>query len=90
MKGRILIVDDDQSMCEMLGADLRRRNFIPVWHTSADEAFTRLKVEDFDVVLSDLNIKFKHPIDPLFDFIARKTPLLQTEGHVFAHGHVRP
>lgn len=56
MKGRILIVDDDKSMCEMLEAYLRRRNFIPVWYTSGEEAFSSLKNKDFDIVLSDLNM----------------------------------
>ncbi|MGA1869692.1 MAG: sigma-54-dependent transcriptional regulator [bacterium] len=56
MKRRVLIVDDDKSMCEMLDADLRRRNFIPVWYTSAEEAFAHLKDEDFDAVLSDVNM----------------------------------
>ena len=56
MKGRILIVDDDQSMCEMVAAYLRRRNFVPVWYTSGEEAFTSLIKEDFDIVLSDLNM----------------------------------
>ena len=27
MKGRALIVDDDQAMCEMIDSDLRRRGF---------------------------------------------------------------
>ncbi|MGA1825661.1 MAG: sigma-54-dependent transcriptional regulator [bacterium] len=56
MKGRILIVDDDQSMCEMVGDFLKRRNFLPVWYTSGEEAFAHLIKEDFDIVLSDLNM----------------------------------
>ena len=56
MNKRILIVDDDQSMCELLEADLRRRGFVPTWHTSANEAFTKLKDEEFDVVLTDLKL----------------------------------
>jgi DNA-binding NtrC family response regulator len=56
MSGRILIVDDEQSMCEMLEADLRRRGFAVVWHTSASTAFTDLQSEDYDVVLADLNM----------------------------------
>ncbi len=56
MPGRILIVDDDRSMCELMEADLRRRGFDVSWLTSAPEAFTALKDESFDVVLSDLNM----------------------------------
>lgn len=56
MNKRILIVDDDRSMCELLEADLRRRGFVPTWHTSANEAFITLQDEEFDVVLTDLKL----------------------------------
>jgi DNA-binding NtrC family response regulator len=56
MHGRILIIDDDQSMCEMLEADLRRRGFDPSWYTSAGEAFENIKNKDFDVILTDLRL----------------------------------
>lgn len=56
MNGRILIVDDDKSMCQMLHADLRRRGFDSSWYTRADGAFSTLKSEQFDVVLTDLNL----------------------------------
>ena len=38
MRGRILIVDDETSMCQLLETDLRLREFVPQWRTSADEA----------------------------------------------------
>jgi DNA-binding NtrC family response regulator len=56
MTGRVLIVDDDQSMCEMIEADLKSRGFNTSWHVCADEAFSVLKDEDFDVVLTDLQM----------------------------------
>jgi len=56
MPGRVLIVDDDRSMCEMIEADLSGRNFDSSWYLSADEAFSVLKNEDFDVVLTDLQM----------------------------------
>ena len=56
MKGRILIVDDDLSMCEMLETDLRRREFVPTWRTSADDALALFKEQEFDVVLTDLKM----------------------------------
>ena len=49
---RVLIVDDDSSMCEMLEADLRRRGLTPEWRTAADEALAVLTDRDFDVVLT--------------------------------------
>jgi two-component system response regulator AtoC len=57
VSGRVLIVDDDQSTCELLDAGLRRRGFETRWHTSANEAFAALASEDFDVVLTDLNMR---------------------------------
>lgn len=56
MSGRILIVDDDQSLCQMLEVDLHRRGFAVVWHTSAGEAFAALPRENIDVALVDLNM----------------------------------
>ena len=56
MKGNILIVDDDQAMCEMLDIDLKRRGFQVTWHTTAENAFLELKEADFDVVLADINL----------------------------------
>lgn len=56
MPGRILIVDDDRSMCELLEVDLRRRGYQADATTSSTEALVRLKDGDFDVVLTDLNM----------------------------------
>lgn len=56
MQGKILIVDDDRSMCEMLEADLTRRGFDIQWKTSAEEAFPLFMSEHFDAVLTDINL----------------------------------
>jgi len=56
MNRRVLIVDDDRSLCEYLDSALTRRGFDTAWHTSADEALATLAVTDFDVVLTDLNM----------------------------------
>ena len=56
MSGRILIVDDERSMCEMLETDLRLRAFQPTWFTSAEEALEALGSQEFDVVLTDLTM----------------------------------
>jgi DNA-binding NtrC family response regulator len=54
--GRILIVDDDRSMCELLGSGLSRRGFQTVWHTAGDDALAALAAEEFDAVVTDLNM----------------------------------
>ncbi|MBI2390592.1 MAG: sigma-54-dependent Fis family transcriptional regulator [Deltaproteobacteria bacterium] len=57
MSGRILVVDDDRSLCELLAAGLARRGFSVEWTTSGDDAFARAKTGDFDVVVADINMK---------------------------------
>ncbi|HEX2880752.1 MAG TPA: sigma-54 dependent transcriptional regulator, partial [Polyangiaceae bacterium] len=54
-KGRLLIVDDDQTLCEFLEATLKHRYEVE-WQTSSHTVLERLLVEDFDVVLTDLNM----------------------------------
>jgi two-component system response regulator HydG len=57
MRGRIMIVDDDRSMCEVLAAGLEKQRFLVVWRTSAEEAFARIRAEDFEAVVADLNMR---------------------------------
>ena len=52
MKPRVLIVDDERSMCELLETDLRLRDFEPTWHTSATEAVETLSDVQHEVLLS--------------------------------------
>ena len=56
MRGKILIVDDDQMMCEMLEDDLKRHGFHPTSYLSAEKALDALKTESFDVLLTDMNL----------------------------------
>jgi DNA-binding NtrC family response regulator len=56
MPGRVLIVDDDRGMCEMIEADLRLRGFQPAWTTIPEDAWQRIKSEPFQAVLTDLKM----------------------------------
>jgi two-component system response regulator HydG len=56
MRGKILIVDDEQMMCEMLEDDLKRHGFHPTSYLSAEKALDALKTESFDVLLTDMNL----------------------------------
>jgi DNA-binding NtrC family response regulator len=56
MKPRVLIVDDERSMCDLLEADLRLRDFAPACFTSAADGLTAFARDDFDVVLTDLKM----------------------------------
>lgn len=53
--GRLLIVDDDQNMCEFLEAVLNKQHQVQ-WETSGQAALERVTNEDFDVLLTDLNM----------------------------------
>jgi two-component system response regulator AtoC len=63
MRGRVLIVDDDQRMCELLTSGLSRRGFQATSLTDAEQAFLRLEAEKFDAVVADLNMKGWNGID---------------------------
>ena len=57
MAARVLVVDDDQPLCETLEAALVRRDFSVAWHTSGDEALALMDTgDDFDVVVTDLHM----------------------------------
>ncbi len=56
MSSRVLVVDDDQSMCETLASALVRRGFVVTWRTAALDALALLEQEDFDAVVTDLHL----------------------------------
>jgi response regulator RpfG family c-di-GMP phosphodiesterase len=53
---RILVVDDDPRICELLTTKLIRSGFISQYCTSGEEALELLSKETFDGVISDLNM----------------------------------
>jgi two-component system, NtrC family, response regulator AtoC len=57
MAGRVLIVDDEQSMCELLHAALCKRGYTASWRTNPEQALGLLESEAFDVVLTDLDMR---------------------------------
>jgi DNA-binding NtrC family response regulator len=63
MSRRILIVDDDQAMCEMLDDDLSHRGYSIRCHTRAEEAFEDFMANPFDTVVTDLRMPGLHGID---------------------------
>jgi len=52
---RILVVDSDRALCTWLEKQLRKNRCEAVARTDADEAFTLMASEDFDVVLTDVH-----------------------------------
>jgi two-component system response regulator HydG len=56
MSARVLVVDDELSMCELVEADLRLRDYEVESCTRAEDAFAKLQAGGFDVVVTDLNM----------------------------------
>jgi two-component system response regulator HydG len=56
LERRILIIDDDRSMCDVLEAELRKRGFETTTTTSPEEGLRRLVEDDYDLVLTDINM----------------------------------
>lgn len=52
----VLIVDDEQNMCELIETDLRLRGIKSRWCVSAAQAVDAIREEDFDVVLTDVRM----------------------------------
>jgi len=57
MKAKVLIVDDDTSMCELLADGLVQHGYEAHWNASPHEALTQLAEHNFDVVLTDINMR---------------------------------
>ena len=56
MKPRVLIVDDERSMCELLETDLKLREFDVLWFTSAEDGYRAVLEQPIDTVLTDLKM----------------------------------
>jgi two-component system response regulator HydG len=63
MPRHVLIVDDDQALCDLLEADLGDRRFQTTTCKSGAEALALLADRDVDVVLTDLNMRGMTGID---------------------------
>ena len=57
MKTRVLVVDDDRGMRDMLCARLTTRGFEVTLAGSGAEAIDSVRDRDLDVVVSDINMK---------------------------------
>jgi len=78
MGNRLLVVDDDGSMVELLAEDLGRRGFAVTWKTSPDEALSLLRAEDFDAVVTDMNMRGMNGLELCEKIVAARpdTPVI--------------
>jgi two-component system response regulator HydG len=72
MDRRILIIDDDRSMCEVLESELRRREFEVSWVVTPQEALSRFEQEDFGLVITDVNMPGTSGVDLCRQLISRR------------------
>ncbi|MFP5347135.1 MAG: MtrAB system response regulator MtrA [Actinomycetes bacterium] len=63
MRGRVLVVDDDTALSEMIGIVLRGEGFEPVFCADGDEAFDVFRATRPDLVLLDLMLPGKDGIE---------------------------
>ena len=63
MSGRILVIDDDTALAEMIGIVLRADGFEPVFCDNGDRALEAFRRENPDVILLDLMLPGKSGID---------------------------
>ena len=52
----VLIVDDEQVVCDLICDELSERGFLCTTALDGDEALTKLTTQDFDVVLLDIKL----------------------------------
>jgi two-component system response regulator PilR (NtrC family) len=62
---RVLIVDDEQSICDVLSISLKKEGYVVSSETNPRKALERLKRETFDLVLQDLKMPEMDGIDLL-------------------------
>jgi two-component system response regulator HydG len=73
MRARVLIVDDDPAMCAMLRAHLVKRRYEVATSEVAADAFDTLRGGDFDVVVTDLQMRGMNGLE-LCERIAANRP----------------
>jgi DNA-binding NtrC family response regulator len=62
VRARVLLVDDDETTCEVLSSVLVGAGHEAAWDSDAEKALRRVAEEEFDVVLTDLSM---HGMDGL-------------------------
>ena len=62
---RVLIVDDEQSICDVLSISLKKEGYLVASETNPRRALDRLKREPFDLILQDLKMPEMDGIDLL-------------------------
>src|SRR6185295_2556481 len=62
-RAKILVVDDERSIRELLDIFLRKEGFAVTSASSAEEGLSQVKVNDFDLIISDIKMVDMSGID---------------------------
>jgi two-component system response regulator AtoC len=78
MRPRVLFVDDDREMCEVVALGLAERGFEAATETSPDQVMALLGRQDFDVVVTDLMMPGLSGVELCAQIVARRpdTPVV--------------
>jgi len=63
MKGNIIVIEDDQDMCDMLASGLSKREFRVSTYLSGKEGLAAVSLQPTDVVLADINLPDMNGLD---------------------------
>lgn len=58
--GRVLVVDDDRTTCELVEGALRKHEFEVIWKLGARDALELVGEQDFDAIVTDLRMAEMH------------------------------
>ena len=73
---RVLVVDDDQEMCELTEAGLSQHGYVVCWRQSAEQALDAIDAEDFGVLLADIHMDRMTGIDLCRSALAKRPDLV--------------
>ncbi|HZP41666.1 MAG TPA: response regulator, partial [Candidatus Binatia bacterium] len=76
MKGRLLVVDDEPSICDALRATLESAGHAVHTSENAIQAMAELERQQFDVVLADLSLPRVSGLE-LLDSVKRSWPTVE-------------
>ena len=63
MSAPVLVIDDDQSMCELIHAGLAPHGYDVTWSITGQEGLRLGLNQDFDAVITDLNLQESNGLD---------------------------
>jgi len=75
VRPHVLVVDDDESMCALLGAELAARGFEPSLETDPERVLESLRSRDVDVVITDLKMRGMNGVELCERIVAARPDL---------------